>query len=149
MIPLFDILKMEKDGSLRWCETADTLEGARSRAKVLTESAQAHYVIVNHQTGHKVIVGRSGPISAPEPPKSHGKTHGWYHICWVDKEKLRWVEAAETLQIAEARIKSLKTSHPGDYLVLDYDPESYDYDPSKWAPLACVVANYFISSVRI
>lgn len=142
MIPVFDIFRTEADGSMQWCEAANSLENARKRARHLSESAPAKYVIVNQQTGERVTEDgstlASGSAQAPSVP---GPTRGWYHICRVDKEKLRWVEAAETLQIAEARIKMLKAFDPGDYLVLDYNPERSD-SPTPWSPLKVVLCSF-------
>jgi hypothetical protein len=137
MIPVFDIFRTEANGSVRWCEAANSLEDARNRIRELAEVTPAEYVILDQQTGQRVSVQRSDPIS-PKPASAAG-TRGWYHICRVDKEKLRRVEAAETLQVAEARIKVLKAFYPGDYLVLDYNPERSD-SPAPWTPLSVVLS---------
>jgi hypothetical protein len=141
MIPVFDIFRTESDGSLRWCEAANSLDAARTRAHQLADSAPAKYVIVNQLTGDRVTEDGSSPgKAAARPPNPSAATRGWYHICRVDKEKLRWVEAAETLQVAEARIKVLKGFYPGDYLVLDYNPERSD-SPPPWTPLSVVLSS--------
>jgi two-component system nitrate/nitrite response regulator NarL len=133
---LFDIFRMEKDGSLIWCEVTSTLESAKSRAKTLARSARTQYIVVSKGTGQCTIFDSSAPSIPPKPPAS--VTRGWYQICRIHNEKLRRVESAESLQIAEARIKALKASSPGDYFVLDYDPESSDSLPS-WTPLSFVL----------
>lgn len=144
MIPVFDIFRTEPDGSLRWCEAANSLEAARVRVRQLAGSFPTKYVIVNQETGERVIEGDSPPASDPsQARKAAGATRGWYHICRVDKEKLRWVEAAETLQIAEARIKVLKAFYPGDYLVLDYNPERSD-SPPPWTPLSVLLSSFSV-----
>jgi hypothetical protein len=138
MTPMFDIFRTEADGSLLWCEAADNVEAAKNRARELAESSPAKYLIVRKDTGERIIVEGPTPIVAPKSAKTSGATQAWYHICRVDKEKLRWVEAAETLQVAEARIKVLKAFYPGDYLVLDYNPERSDaFTP--WTPLTVVL----------
>jgi len=140
VIPLFDIFRMEANGSLRWCEAANSLHDARKRALELAETASATHIILNQQTGERVVVDASTPTTALSPPSNPTGVHAWYHICRVDKEKLRWVEAAETLQIAEARIKVLKAFYPGDYLVLDYNPERRDSPP--WRPLSVMLSAF-------
>ena len=140
MLVPFDIFKVEKDGSLRWCEAAETFEAARARIELLHASlaAAAQYVILNQETGQRTVVERSGPAPSQTPPAS--PSHVLYHICRVDKEKLLWVEGAETLQIAEARVKLLKAFCPGDYLVLDYNPERGDpFGP--WPSLTCMLTS--------
>jgi hypothetical protein len=148
MVPLFDIFKLQKDRSLRWCEAADTLEAARIRVAALGELSPAEYVIFNQQTGQRVVIEVGGLMPQPQtstPQLAHRRAT--LHICRVDNEKLRWVEQVGDLHSAETRIKQLKSSHPGDYLVLDYDPQE-DVTP-PWMPLTCVLANYLISSVAL
>jgi hypothetical protein len=60
MIPPFDIFKKEKDGSLIWKGTAETLEVARLSVKVLVASSPGNYIIHSQQTGHKMIVRADG-----------------------------------------------------------------------------------------
>lgn len=139
MTPGFDIFRTEADGSLRWCEAADSLEAARNRAGELADGTPAKYVIINQQTGARTIFEGGAPPTAPKSTNPSGAAQAWYHICRVDKEKLKWVEAAETLQIAEARIKVLKAFYPGDYLVLDYNPERSD-TPAPWTPLTVMLS---------
>lgn len=141
MIPSFDIFRIERDGSVRWCETAGTLEAAEARVRELGESAPGQYVIFNQQSGERTVFGVPSE-AAPTPPNDSARPgSAWYHICRVDKEKLRWVEAAESLQIAEARIKVLKAFYPGDYLVLDYNPERSD-SPAPWTALTFVLSAF-------
>ena len=132
---IFDIFRTEADGSIHLCEAVESLEAARNRAAELTQSKPARYIIVNKRTGERIVVDDFSPKGASSPS---GVGQAWYHICRVDKEKLRWVEAAETLQVAEARIKVLKAFYPGDYLVLDYNPERDS--PPPWAPLRVLLS---------
>ena len=83
----------------------------------------------------------SPPTSGPKSPSARKSARTSYHFCRVEKNKLRWVEAAESLQIAEARIKVLKGFYPGDYLVLDYNPERSD-SPAPWTPLTFVLSSF-------
>jgi hypothetical protein len=141
VIPAFDIFVLESDGSLRWRAAADTLETAQDRVRALAESepaTQQRYVIFNQQTGQRLVVDGSALLPVYRPPAD--AKHPWYHICRVDKDKLRWVEAAETLQVAETRIKVLKAFYPGDYLVLDYNPEHRD-SPPPWTTMSVVLSS--------
>ena len=144
MPPLFDIFRIQQDGALRWCESADSLESAKARVAALAEFAPAQYVLVNQQTGQKLIVDPCHS-ALPEPPRPQvAMRRPKYHICRIDSENLRWVEQVEDLQRAEVRIQELKSAQPADYLVLDYDPDADIVPP--WLPLTCVLANYLISS---
>lgn len=138
MVPQFDIFIVQPDGSTRWCEAAESMDAAQARVKILNQSAPGQYVIFCQQTGERILVGSPPPAN---PQQGRNAARGWYHICRVEKEKLRWVEAAETLQIAEARIKVLKAFYPGDYLVLDYNPERSD-SPAPWTPLTFVLSAF-------
>lgn len=147
MVPHFDIFQIQKDGSLRWCEAADTLQAARARVTELAQSFPGQYIIFNQQTAERLIIDAYNPASVQtsNPPATTKRSA--YHICRVENEKLRWIEQVDDLQSAEARIKALKSSHPADYLVLDYDPEQSLTPP--WLPLTCVLANYLIGSATV
>ena len=143
MIAQFDIFVIEPDGSLRWCEAAETLDSAKRRVREIAKSSRAgQFVIFNQQTGQRTLLDgrvmepRAERVKVPAESKQPR-----YHICRVEKEKLRWVEAAPTLQMAETRIKVLKASEPGDYLVLDYNPEHSD-SPTPWTPLTFVLSAF-------
>ena len=56
MVPPFDIFRVEKDGSLIWCEAAATLELAKARVEAMAASKAAQYVIYSQKTGHRVII---------------------------------------------------------------------------------------------
>ena len=56
MVPPFDIFRLDKDGSLQWLQTADSLQAAQLRIEVLGLSAPGQYVIFSQQTGHKAVV---------------------------------------------------------------------------------------------
>jgi hypothetical protein len=137
MTPAFDIFRTEADGSVTWCEAADTFDAARNRARELADSTGTQHVILSQKTGERTIIDATAATLAAK--RTNPAMQGWYHICRVDKEKLRWVEAAETLQVAESRIKVLKAFYPGDYLVLDYNPERND-SASPWTPLSVVLS---------
>ena len=149
MLPLFDIFKMQNDGSLRWCEAVDTLEAAKVRVTELARSFQTQYVIFNQQTGEKIVIDACNLASASQTSKRDTTTkRPTYHICRVENEKLHWIEQVDDLRGAEARIKALKSAHPGDYIVLDYDPQESATRP-PWVPLTCLMANYLISSAAL
>jgi hypothetical protein len=64
MLALFDIFVLQQDGSLRWCEPAETLEAAKVRVGELAQSAQGRYVIFDQQTGQSVVIDTSSLESA-------------------------------------------------------------------------------------
>lgn len=55
MIPPFDIFKVEAD-SVRWVESADDLERAKARIKVLAGRSPGEYIILNQQTRERISV---------------------------------------------------------------------------------------------
>ena len=56
MIAPLDVFKVEKDGKLRWLETADTLESAKARIEVLGAKSPGEYVIYSQKTGAKTVI---------------------------------------------------------------------------------------------
>jgi hypothetical protein len=55
MLPPFDIFKVEGSG-LRWMEAAADLERAKARVKVLAASSPCEYIILNQNTGEKILI---------------------------------------------------------------------------------------------
>ena len=55
MLPPFDIFKVEGSG-LRWMEAAADLECAKARVKVLAASSPCEYIILNQNTGEKILI---------------------------------------------------------------------------------------------
>jgi hypothetical protein len=65
MIPPFDIFRVEifrveMNGHLVRKDTAETLELARLRIKILMVSEPGDYIIHSQQTGHKMLVSADG-----------------------------------------------------------------------------------------
>jgi hypothetical protein len=60
MIPPLDIFKKEKDGTLIWKGTAESLEVARLSVKVLMSTSPGDYVIYSQATGRKTFVNADG-----------------------------------------------------------------------------------------
>jgi hypothetical protein len=60
LIPPFDIFRVESDGHLVWKDTAETLDLARLRIKILMVSQPGDYVIYSQQTTHKMVVRADG-----------------------------------------------------------------------------------------
>jgi hypothetical protein len=56
----FDIFKQEPDGHEYWVESAEDLETAKARARLLAETFPGQYVIVDNTTGEKHFM-RSAP----------------------------------------------------------------------------------------
>jgi hypothetical protein len=56
MIDLFDIFQAHADGSVRWRESAATIDRATVRIQELAAGAPGDYILVNQQTGTKLIV---------------------------------------------------------------------------------------------
>ncbi len=62
MIPPFDIFLVASDGQLVRKGTAETLDVARLRVKILMASEPSDYVIYSQQTGHHVLVKADGSV---------------------------------------------------------------------------------------
>ena len=146
--PAFDILRIEPDGAVIHYESAATLQAAKSRVRALSALEPRAYIIRNQLTHTQLIVPprplrtksstknfRSEP-SGKKPQPVAGPSLPTYHICKIDKDRLRCVESAESLGAAAARIQILSSLAPGDYLVLDYNPElpSHRPPPASVAP---------------
>jgi hypothetical protein len=63
MVPPFDIFRVESDGHLVWRDTAETLDLARLRIKILMLAQPADYVIYSQRTGHKTVIRADGSHS--------------------------------------------------------------------------------------
>jgi hypothetical protein len=55
----FDIFQLEAGGRLLWLEAAANLENARLRVRELAKSEPTEFVIVNLETGDKLIMNRN------------------------------------------------------------------------------------------
>jgi hypothetical protein len=56
MVFPFDIFQSEDDGSVLWCESAETLEAAKARVRELVVGVPVDYILFNQQTGTKLVV---------------------------------------------------------------------------------------------
>jgi|HubBroStandDraft_6_1064221.scaffolds.fasta_scaffold7613221_1 hypothetical protein len=56
MIYPFDIFQTETGGSVSWLEAAKTLEGAKARIQELALLSPGEYVVLNQNTGTKLVV---------------------------------------------------------------------------------------------
>jgi hypothetical protein len=70
MLPPFDIFRVETDGHLVWRDTAETLDLARLRIKILMVSQPGDFVIYSQETGHKTVVKSDGSIIGPTGKES-------------------------------------------------------------------------------
>jgi hypothetical protein len=70
MLPSFDIFRVETDGHLVWRDTAETLDLARLRIKILMVSQPGDFVIYSQETGHKIVVKSDGSIIGPTGKES-------------------------------------------------------------------------------
>jgi hypothetical protein len=62
-----DIFRTEPSGQVLWRGTAATLEEARARIQELSVSSPGDYLILNPNTGDKIILKFDGKVSAPGP----------------------------------------------------------------------------------
>jgi len=61
MLPPLDIFRVTADGQLLWKTTAESLESAQRRVKILMTSEPGEYVIYSQETGHKTVVRAEKP----------------------------------------------------------------------------------------
>ena len=61
MIPPFDIFRVASDGHLVWKATADNLDSAERRVKLLMGVDPGDYIIYSQQTGNKTLVQPQKP----------------------------------------------------------------------------------------
>jgi hypothetical protein len=124
--PAFDILRIEADGAVIWYDAAATLQAAKSRVRALGALEPQAFIIRNQLTRAQLIVPPGAFTVKPRARKSRPLADTAlppYHICRIEKDHLRCVESAESLSAAADRVKILSTVAPGEYLVLDYNPE--------------------------
>ncbi|HXM97764.1 MAG TPA: hypothetical protein VN982_04760 [Candidatus Dormibacteraeota bacterium] len=65
MIDAFDIFRAQADGSVLWRESASTLDRANVRIRQLAAGSPGDYILVNQQTGTKLVV--LDPFKATNP----------------------------------------------------------------------------------
>ena len=70
MLPPFDIFRVETDGHIVWKDTAETLDLARLRIKILMVSQPGDFVIYSQKTGHTTVVKSNGVIIGPAGKES-------------------------------------------------------------------------------
>jgi hypothetical protein len=61
MLPALDIFRVTDQGELLWKTTAETLESAQRRIKILMTSEPGDYVIYNHETGARTVLHPQKP----------------------------------------------------------------------------------------
>jgi hypothetical protein len=62
VIAPFDIFHVESDRLWKWKATAETLDVARLRIKILMAGDAGDYVICSQQTGHKMVIKWDGSV---------------------------------------------------------------------------------------
>jgi hypothetical protein len=60
VIPPLDIFRVADDGKLIWMASADNLQSAQRRIRILMASQRSDYVIYDQETGDKTVVRNSG-----------------------------------------------------------------------------------------
>jgi hypothetical protein len=60
----FDIFQAESDGSVLWLESAATLEDAKARIQQLAVRSPGEYLLVNQETGNKLVIKLEGLAGA-------------------------------------------------------------------------------------
>lgn len=67
MIATFDIFRIESK-SVRWLETADTLEAAKKLVREFAAKVPAEYLVLNQQTGTKLLINPESEAPSTEIP---------------------------------------------------------------------------------
>ena len=68
MTASFDIFQMEPEGAVCWLGAAETLEEAKARIQQLVAPGKAGFVIMDHNTGNKLVV--EGNLRHPDNPSN-------------------------------------------------------------------------------
>jgi hypothetical protein len=66
MKALFDIFRTETNGGVLWIESAATLQDARARVQELGMRSPGEYLLLNQETGNKLVVRLDG-VSGVRP----------------------------------------------------------------------------------
>jgi hypothetical protein len=66
MVPPLDIFKREKDGTMIWKGTAESLEVAKLSVKVLAATSPGEYEIVHHESGERIVITFGGDGQAQD-----------------------------------------------------------------------------------
>ena len=66
MILLFDIFQAAANGSLRWPETAATLQDARARVQALRAPQPSEYLIFHQKTGRHFVVRPDAMVASQQ-----------------------------------------------------------------------------------
>ncbi len=70
MTARFDLFRMEADGGVRWCESAETLEDAKARIQRLAALSPGQYLVLNQGTGAKLVFTLDGPSAIADSATS-------------------------------------------------------------------------------
>jgi hypothetical protein len=60
---MMDIFQAAANGSVRWLETAATLQDARARVQVFRAPQPSEYLIFDQKTGRKIVVRLDGMVA--------------------------------------------------------------------------------------
>jgi hypothetical protein len=79
MIPNVDIFRIESERDVRWLQVAASLEGAIARAQELARRDHDGFLIVDQNTGNRLVVGTTGILSTAESNGSN-PWPGWREL---------------------------------------------------------------------
>ena len=68
MVPPIDIFRIDSDGQLIWRASADALDSAQRRVRILMTSEPGDYLIYSHETGHKTFIPASPHSTTSSKP---------------------------------------------------------------------------------
>jgi hypothetical protein len=61
----YDIFETDADGSVVWCGATETLADAEARVKMLAEMRGCRFIILNQETGGRVVIQAGGSGVTP------------------------------------------------------------------------------------
>ena len=70
MLPPFDIFRIAPDGHLIWRATAENLDSAHRRIRILRAIEPGDYVIFSQETGNKTVIRAQDSLPG-EPSSPH------------------------------------------------------------------------------
>src|SRR4030088_2008723 len=98
----FDIFQIESGGSMRWLETLEDMDDAKARIQDLGLLSPGEYIILDQQTGNKLVVTVRAAAEAPWP--SGSSLQVWQKLYRQAREEGDPLRLLEKINAAESAI---------------------------------------------
>jgi hypothetical protein len=98
----FDIFQIESGGSMRWLETLEDMDDAKARIQDLGLLSPGEYIILDQQTGNKLVITVRAAAEAPWPSRS--SLQAWEKLYREAREEGDPLRLLEKISAAESAI---------------------------------------------